>query len=470
LVAAFIALAHLVGALTSVKAVMETRTSQGAIAWVISLNTFPYAAVPAYWVFGRSQFKGYVVARQADLEEVDELEDELKMKLFARRLQERSDKQLERFLEGLAHMPFTRNNRAELLIDGQATFDAVFEAIEAAESYVLVQFFIIKSDRLGNELKARLLRKAGEGVRVLVLYDEVGSYRLSGRYLSELRAGGVRIEAFNTRQGSANRFQLNFRNHRKIVAVDGDVAFVGGHNVGDEYLDGGKFAAWRDTHVQLTGPVVQTVQVSFVEDWYWATQELLKDLNWEPVPVKDADVAALCLPSGPADQFETCTMLFLTAINGARERLWIASPYFVPDEAVMKALQMAALRGVDVRILIPNDPDHIGVYLSAFSYLENAERAGVKIYRYQPGFMHQKVAVVDQEYAAIGTANLDNRSFRLNFEITMLFADRAFNQQVAEMLESDFAQSRWVSAVEYTEASFPFRLAVRTARLFAPIQ
>ena len=202
------------------------------------------------------------------------------------------------------------------------------------------------------------------------------------------------MEAFNTRQGGANRFQLNFRNHRKIVVVDGKVAFVGGHNVGDEYIDGGKFPVWRDTHVQLSGPVVQ---VPFAEDWYWATQELLADLDWEPVPATDADIAALCLPSGPADSFETCNLLFLTAINSARERLWMGSPYFVPDEAVMKALQMAALRGVDVRILIPNDPDHIDVYLSAFSCLEDADRAGVKIYRYQPGFMHQKVALVDQE-------------------------------------------------------------------------
>jgi cardiolipin synthase len=297
----------------------------------------------------------------------------------------------------------------------------------------------------------------------------VGSHKLTARYLRELGDGGVRIQAFNTRQGRANRFQLNFRNHRKIIVVDGKVAFVGGHNVSDDYIDGGKFPAWRDTHVQLTGPVVQTVQVPFAEDWYWATKEILDDLNWEPAPAPGSDMSVLCLPTGPADEFETCTMLFLTAINEADDRLWIASPYFVPDETIMKALQMAALRGVDVRILIPNDPDHNTVYLAAFSYLEAAERAGVKIYRYQPGFMHQKVAIIDDHYTAIGTANLDNRSFRLNFEITMLFDDRDFNEQVAAMLEKDFAASKEAPATQYTGASFPFRLAVKISRLFAPI-
>ena len=469
LASAFVLSAHVMGALTSVRALMETRTSQGTIAWVVSLNTFPYVAVPAYWLFGRSEFRGYVVARRTSIEEAEPIEEELKSRLLSLRLNDDAENQTGRLLETLAHMPFTGQNEAELLINGRATFDAIFAAIRGARSYVLVQFYIIKEDRLGTQLKDLLMERARSGVRVKVLYDEVGSHELPHRYLTELRDAGALIVPFNTTQGSANRFQLNFRNHRKVVIVDGEVAFVGGHNVGDEYIDGGPFPMWRDTHVKLAGPVVQTVQVSFAEDWYWATKELLRGLNWEPKAVPGGATAALSFPTGPADGLETCTMLFLTAINGARERLWIASPYFVPDEAVMKALQMAALRGVDVRILMPEDPDHVLVYLAALSYLETAERAGVKLYRYQPGFMHQKVLLVDGEYSAIGTANLDNRSLRLNFEIMVLFADPELNREVAAMLEEDFAASLRVEASEYAEASFPFRLAVRAARLFAPI-
>lgn len=465
----FIVCSHLLGALTSVKAVMETRTSQGAVAWVVSLNTFPYVAVPAYWVFGRSEFQGYVLARQGGLQESRGLEERLKQQLQQFRLTETPDSETDRLLERLAHMPFTGHNSARVLVDGTDTFDAILAAIEQAQRYVLVQFFIIRDDQLGNRLRELLERKARAGVTVRVLYDEVGSHQLSRGFRRSLTDAGVSISPFNTRQGSANRFQINFRNHRKIVVVDGEVAFVGGANVGDEYVDGGRFGRWRDTHVELRGPVVQAVQVPFAEDWHWATKELLFDLNWVPRPAAD-DVAVLCLPTGPADPFETCAFMFLSAINAAKERLWIASPYFVPDEAIMSALQMAALRGVDVRILLPNDPDHKLVYLSSFSYLQAAESAGVKIHRYLPGFMHQKVMIVDQQYAAIGTANLDNRSFRLNFEITMIFDDRETNREVARMLEEDFQQSRPVTAAEYTGSSFPFRLLVQLARLTAPVQ
>jgi cardiolipin synthase len=262
---------------------------------------------------------------------------------------------------------------------------------------------------------------------------------------------------------------VNFRNHRKIVVVDGKRAFVGGHNVGDEYVDGGRFNAWRDTHVALEGPIVQAIQIPFAEDWYWAAQERLSNLDWDPKPSTNGNTAAICFPTGPADTFETCALFFLTAINGAKERIWIASPYFVPDEAIMYALQLAAIRGVDVRILLPNDPDHKLVYLASFSYLQNAEKAGVKIYRYLPGFMHQKVVLVDQEYSAVGTANLDNRSFRLNFEIMMLFEDPDLNRDVAAMLEKDFKNSRLVPATDYTDRNFLFRLGVQCSRLTAPI-
>lgn len=469
LITGVVLFAHVLGASTSVRAVMETRTPQGAIAWVVSLNTFPYVSVPAYWVLGRREFNGYVLARSAKLAETDEFETALKSKLNRLKLTDEAENETENVLERLAHMPMVGRNDARLLIDGKATFDAIFEAIDSAQSYILVQFFIIKDDTLGNDLRERLERKSRDGVEVYVIYDEIGSHALPRSYVNSLRNAGANIVAFNTTQGSANRFQVNFRNHRKIVVVDGKSAFVGGHNVGDEYVDGGRFNAWRDTHVALEGPIVQAIQIPFAEDWYWAAQERLLNLDWDPKPSANGNTSAICFPTGPADTFETCALFFLTAINGAKERLWIASPYFVPDEAIMYALQLAAIRGVDVRVLLPNDPDHKLVYLASFSFLQNAEKAGVKIYRYLPGFMHQKVVLVDQEYSAVGTANLDNRSFRLNFEIMMLFEDTKMNQDVAAMLEKDFENSRLVPATDYTDQDFLFRLGVQISRLTAPI-
>ena len=469
--ALFVLVSHLAGALTSVHAVMAVRTAQGAIAWAVSLNTFPYVAVPAYWILGRSKFHGYVTARRRELDQVQPVANQFATNLQQRHLIALPDRDRPLLVERLAKLPFTLGNDAELLVNGDATFKSIFEGITRATNYALVQFYIIRDDGVGRELKARLLERARAGVRCFLLYDEVGA-RLPAAYVRELTAGGVPVLPFNSTRGKANRFQLNFRNHRKVVVVDGREAWVGGLNMGDEYkgLDP-KVGFWRDTHMRVAGPVVQCVQVAFMEDWHWASGKLLDGLNWDPRPASSgASRAMLCLPSGPADPLETCTLFFLNAINQARKRLWIASPYFVPDEQFISALQLAALRGVDVRILVPDQADNPLVQLSAWSYLEDVEKTGIKVFRYTKGFMHHKVMLVDDEYCTIGTANFDNRSFRLNFEVTMAVADADFAGRVAAMLENDFAQSRPMRGDELDRSSFWHRFAVRLARLSAPIQ
>ena len=467
----FVFTSHVVGALTSVNAIMQTRTSQGAVAWVVSLNTLPYVAVPAYWVFGQSDFNGYVTARRNHEKELEAF-----WEAFARKLKEQDliydPGRTDPFVtEELAMLPATQGNQAELLIDGEETYQSIFEGIARAEDYVLVQFYIIQDDSVERELRDLLVERAGKGVRCLLLYDEIGS-RLSPEFFAPLTKAGVEVSKFNTTKGDANRFQINFRNHRKIVIVDGKEAWVGGLNVGEEYkgLDP-KIGYWRDTHMRMKGPVVQCVQVAFSEDWHWASKKELEGLNWNPRRAADGPgMGMLCLPSGPVDPLETCTLFFLHAINSAKERLWIASPYFVPDEQFISALQLAALRGVDVRIIIPDKADNPLVQLSAWSYMEELEKVDIKVYRYTKGFMHHKVMVVDDLYSTVGTANFDNRSFRLNFEITMGVADEEFTSEVAAMLEEDMANSRLTKKGELNERSFFYRLGVRAARLTAPVQ
>jgi cardiolipin synthase len=472
LISTILLLCHVAGFLTSLKAIMDTRTAQGTIAWAISLNTFPYVAVPAYWVFGRTKFTGYVTARREEFVKTNALARELNELLMLERVKDARGRGADGPLERIAKLPFTGHNHAELLIDGDATFRAIFEAIDRAQHYVLVQFFIIHDDDLGRRLKHALIAAAKRGVRCFVLYDEIGTRGLDD-YFAALRANGVQAAPFHTTKGPTNRFQLNFRNHRKIVIADGKCAFVGGHNVGDEYLGlDAKFGHWRDTHVKVVGPVVQCVQVSWAEDWHWATGHV-PPLHWRPERASESTnggVGALCLPSGPADELETATLFFLHAINSAQRRLWIASPYFVPDVQFISALQLAALRGVDVRILVPKNPDHPLVWLSGHAYLAETEAVGIKWFRYARGFMHQKVMLVDEDYCSIGTANFDNRSFRLNFEITMAFSDNAFARQVEAMLECDFAASERATANELTNASRWFKLKVRVAKLLSPIQ
>ncbi len=470
-----IAIVHIIGAITSIQAIMNARTAQGATAWFISLNTFPLVAVVAYWIFGQTKFDGYDLIRHSKML-ADSIDTKLTMKILEQNemlVQEASEREALqiRLHENLALFPLTRHNDVKLLVNGKATFDAIFAAIEQAKKYIFVEFYIIRDDTLGNRLKDALIAKAADGIDVFVLYDDVGSIHLSRAYLDDLEAAGVKTSGFTTTRGFGNRLRLNFRNHRKIVVVDGDVAFIGGHNVGDEYLGHHpKLSPWRDTHVQISGPVVLEAQLTFVEDWHWASEDQLPLLNWAPRKSPGGDVVALCLPTGPADQLESATLFFLNAISSATQQVWIASPYFVPDVQLISALQLAALRGVDVRILLPEINDQTLVYLSSFSYLEELEKAGIKVYRYQSGFLHQKVVLVDQQVATIGTANFDNRSMRLNFEITVMTVDHTFALEVEKMLADDFSNSKPVTAADFTEKSFFFRLIVRLARLLAPIQ
>ena len=474
-----ITVAQFLGVLSSISALFTARTSQGAIAWIVSLVTFPYLAVPAYWIFGRTRFNGYVQSRKAVDAQLKDRVGELRTSLERWRHPFSDEARGLEAAESIAKIPFTFGNTVELLIDGPAAFERMFDAIERARRYVLIQFYIVRADRFGQELKELLLATAARGVRVYFLLDEIGSYRLPLSFVRELRLGGVRIHPFSSTRGRRNRFQLNFRNHRKVLVIDGVDGYVGGLNIGEEYLGlNEKFGLWRDTHVRLRGPALVGLQLPFVEDWHWATGEHL-DLDWAAcihaatsgvASVDSDDSTALVLPSGPADEYPTAGLMIQNAIHSARKRLWIASPYFVPDEAVQDALVLAAMRGVDVRILIPDRPDHILVYLSAFAFVGAMLRGGVKIYRYLPAFLHEKVFLVDDEVAGVGTVNLDNRSFRLNFEITALIIAGNFAQNVHRMFVDDFARSRQMTVEEVDRMPLWLRGASRLAYLFAPIQ
>ena len=320
--------------------------------------------------------------------------------------------------------------------------------------------------RLGRILADR----ARAGVKVFLLYDEIGSPRFHRtRLYRQLRMTGVNLAPFNTTQGRRNRFQLNFRNHRKVVVVDGEEAWIGGHNVGVEYLGQNKrFGHWRDTHVHFRGPAVLSAELAFATDWLWATQSNLL-LDWEVNTQADGDCRVMIFPSDPASVYEEAGLMFHQIIVSAARRIWIASPYFVPDNAIVSALQLAALRGVDVRVLIPDEPAGPVVGMANWSFTRQLLPLGVKVYRYQGGFMHQKVLLMDNQVAGVGTANFDNRSFRLNFEITVLVQDDAFAAQVEDMLQADFARSRQVSQEEIDNKPAWFSLAMAAARLLSPV-
>ncbi len=460
---------YAVGALHVLHALMHVRTSQGTIAWVISLLTVPFLALPMYWLLGRTRFSGHIGGRREKDSKLGKLAADMHRRLRHCEVEIPEDDAFERAAQVLGGLPFTKGNDLELLIDGDETFERIFETIREAKHYLCVNFFIVKNDTLGMKFQEALMERSRAGVRVYFLFDEIGSHKLPRNYLRAMEEAGIDCRSFGINRFWWSRLQLNFRNHRKIVVSDGKTAFIGGLNVGDEYLGRDqRFGGWRDTHLKMRGPVVQAVQLVFLEDWYWASDQV-PELYWETEP-EAADQIAAIIPTGPADPVDSWQLIVAEAANTSRKKLWIASPYFVPDEGVLTALQAAAIRGVDVRILIPERADHLLVWLSAFSYYEQSIPFGVKLFCFQKGFLHQKVMLIDERLAAVGTANLDNRSFRLNFEITAFSTDRKFVSEVEEMLVTDFTRSRKAEMADITGKSFLFRAATRAARLLAPVQ
>ena len=466
---------YLLGVLSALDALMKSRTAQGATAWGLALISMPLVALPLYWVFGRTKFEDYIdTLRSFDRQLSGHLESRRRQVLAVQLIQ--PDEEVSRRTQGelrafqaLATHPFTRGNELKLLVDGDAMFEALFAGIDSARDYILVQFYIINDDDIGRQFQQRLIAAARRGVRVRLLYDEIGSYSLPQAYLNQLQQAGVDASGFSGSRSRLGRFRLNFRNHRKILIVDGRLGFMGGLNVGDEYLGRDpKLSPWRDTHLQLEGPAVLGLQYSFLRDWYYSCQQI-PEVDWRLHTARDDGQKVLVLASGPADDLETCGLLFTHAIESAEQRVWIASPYFVPDGRVLGALQLAALRGVDTRVIMPRSSDNLLFRYIPYAYLEEAEQAGVKFYLFEPGFMHQKVMVIDRDYASIGSANLDNRSFRLNFEVTCLVNDQRFCDEVAKMLERDLTRSTRLTRDVLAGRSWWFRLATQLTRLLAPV-
>lgn len=461
--AALYGVIELGGVLLAIDAVMRPRSSQAAIAWSIALIAIPIITIPLYLIFGRTRFQGYAEA----LREKETLVEDYLSGWYSQMAAVGTEVPAELspvldLVRGLTNVPFTKGNRVDLLIDGEMTYKAMLEAIDRATSYVFVQFYIVKDGEVGQRLRETLIQKASSGVQVYFLYDEIGCWGLPAAYFDAMRKASIQVSGFKTTQGYRNRFQINFRNHRKLLVVDGQIGFIGGHNLADEYL------GYRDTHLQIEGPAAQHIQLTFLKDWYWATRDI-PDVATVIKPASSDAVTAAIVNTGPADSKSNCSALFATLFHTARHRLWLTSPYFVPDDVMVRALQAAATRGVDVRILLPGKADHLFVELASFTYYAKMMDCGVQFFRYQERFLHQKVVLVDDNLAGVGTVNLDNRSLTLNFEATALIADKGFAETIADMLLADFAASTPVSRDHFDGKPLHFRVAARVARLASPL-
>lgn len=454
---------------SATRAILHTRTAQGSMAWVLALLLMPFLTLPFYWVFGRKKFFGYVNRRQRALALTQERLAAIETLNAYENEPENPFARLHVLARRLGAGGFMGGNRLDLLIDGQATFDSMLHDIGRAQQFVLIQFYIFRDDDIGRRFQAALIERARAGIRVFFLYDQIGS-SLTADFIRGMKDAGIQCNRFDPgRKGS--RLQLNFRNHRKIVVVDGTSAFVGGLNVGDDYL--GRYprvGRWRDTHLRIEGPCAAQAQVAFFKDWYWATDELPDaDFRVERCVDETFDAHALVWHTGPADPQPECLIGWLEVINTCRERLWIANPYFVPPEPVLEAIRLALIRGVEVRILVPGRNDSVLVALASNVHLSDLASCGALIHRWRDGFMHQKACLADSDLAIIGTTNLDHRSIFINFEIAAIIVDADTITSVERMLEEDFAHSEQVSLEEFRNAGFWRKLACRAANLCSPM-
>lgn len=458
----------------------QRRQPSATVAWLFALIFLPGVGLVVYLLIGTTRFKR-IAKRSARA--ASRLETVLEKYGVHPKLEGATGEDLEertygllRLGERLSSTPASRGNRAEILTDGAAAYLSMREAMEAARDHVHVEFYIIQPDRVGRALRDLLAEKARAGVQVRILCDAVGSSRLPADFWASVVEAGGEAAVFRPVLKILLRLRrpgrVDFRNHRKIVVVDGRVGFTGGINVGREYLglDTG-MGRWRDTHVRISGPAVLSLQKAFVQDWLTATEDLIDDERYfpDPTPEKSNRCIVQIVDSGPDRPWSPILYVYTQAIAIAQERVWIASPYFIPGATLENALITAALRGVDVRLLLPRRSDSAIVTLASRSYYSRLLEAGVRIFQYERGFMHAKTMVVDDWLGMVGSANMDLRSFHLNFELNAFVYGKEVAGQLADQFLADLDNATERTLEAQKKVSYAKRLVCAGARLLSPL-
>ncbi len=447
--------------------ILERRSPVATVAWIFLLAWLPLLGVAVYFFLGPRRLKRRKLRRAAGsklLEHAVSAMQEDSEHPIARA-------QLARLVVGAGEAPPLRAAAVDLYLDGKDAYAALFDAIERAQHHVHVEYYIFEPGKVGDALRDRLTSAAQRGVEVRLLIDWLGSHGLRARYFAALVAAGGELAWFNPVAGRRFGPRLtNFRSHRKIVVVDSQVGFTGGMNVADCHSSATDEKHWRDTHVRVEGGAVRALARIFLEDWFFATEALPSNSERYLAPMtREGDHFVQFVASGPDQVSFAIQKLYFGAITSARERVWLETPYFVPDEAISLALVSAALRGVDVRLIVPERGDNRIVDLAARSYFPELLRVGVQILEYTPRFLHAKTCVIDDDLSIIGSANLDNRSFQLNFEVVAAVYGEKTNRELAAAFTDDLAGARPVRNKELRREPFGRRAAEAVARLLSPM-
>ncbi|WP_138755226.1 cardiolipin synthase [Paenibacillus sinopodophylli] len=451
---------------------MEHRRPAQLTAWLLIVLVCPGIGFIAYLILGKDYVRRRAIEHYKEhmLQYANQLSNKVVSSEQLGNEQMKKQDKLFQMLTGLVRFPITSNNKAVILTNGRETYEAILDQIERAKHHIHMDYYTIRHDEIGMRFLKVLTSKARSGIEVRVLYDGIGSLQLDKAFVEELRRSGVQTSCFLPPRLAVFDRKLNYRNHRKIVVVDGKVGFLGGINIGDEYLGKDpKLGFWRDTHLQLQGDSVSYIQEVFMNDWAFASKQKLSGSQYLAKQFDLGDERVLIVPSKPGQHNHQIVEVMFAAITAACSRIYITTPYFIPDPSLLMALRTAALGGIDVRLIIPGIADSKLVLWATLSYMQEMLDAGVKVYRYEKGFTHAKVMIVDHMLATVGTANVDMRSLLSNFELNaVLFDEGTIARLEADFIE-DLKQSRELNRESFVQRPTRQKLAEAILHILSPL-
>ncbi|BGE82533.1 cardiolipin synthase [Staphylococcus petrasii] len=455
------------------------RSATSTWAWLFVLFVLPLVGFILYLFFGRTVSKRKMEKNNG--KELDTFKDVVKQQVEALDANnyQTNNKEVKKHLDMIRMLLMkqdaflTEENKVDLFTDGHKLYDKVIEDIYNAKDYIHVEYYTFELDGLGHRIIDALETKLKEGLEVKILYDDVGSKKVERAKFKHFTSLGGEVEAFFASKFPLINFRMNNRNHRKIIVIDGQIGYIGGFNIGDDYLGLGKLGYWRDTHIRVEGDVVDALQMRFILDWNSQAHRPQFEYDDKYFPPKKAqhqgNSAIQIASSGPAYELHQIEYGYTKMIMSAKKSVYLQSPYFIPDRSYINALKMAANAGVDVHLMIPSKPDHPFVYWATFSNAADLLESGVKVYTYENGFIHSKVAMIDGEVSSVGSANMDYRSFALNFEVNAFIYDKDIAQQLKTAFEEDIKKSKQLTKEEYDKRSVIIKIKEDLAKLVSPI-
>ncbi len=445
----------------------ENRNPVKSLAWITVLLLLPAVGLILYFLFGRSIKNKRFISRR-NRRRLKKHEQAKAFNAAASGLSVENSQQV-KLGQSLMGAPYYECNKARIFDNGKEKFDILMQDLRRARRFIYLQYYIFEDDRIGNAIADILISKAKSGVKVKVIYDHLGNFKVKRKFYRRMREAGVEVYPFFKISLLHLGARINWRNHRKLCLIDGRVGYIGGMNVADRYIDGGKFGVWRDIHLRVTGPILRSFNHSFCYDWNFMGRPIPEDFTPVDAKASDGEIGMQLVTSGPTGQWGNISLMFLKAIGNAKKSIYLQTPYFLPTEGLLRALQAAALSKIDVRVMIPRRSDSAMLRHASFSYIKDCLRAGIKVYLYEPGMLHGKVIIVDDDFVTVGSTNFDFRSFEHNFEANLFVYSKDFNERMTDIFMRDLEESTRVLPYDWEHRPRIDKMKQSVMRLFSPI-